>query len=184
MRRSRRSVTALIVSARARSATAIFACTGAAVNSLRRPSTSRCACGVRLIECAAELLGADVILVAFLDLAPRQPALVEPGSVRRAEVLDEPGISLADDGRVLAAHLAGVDHEVAMLAASDEEAILADALQLVPVAGQEHQRAAGCSVRRFPWMRADDRRAGPQAAADVRQIQARWRRVRGFFLER
>ena len=71
-----------------------------------------------------------------------------------------------------------------MLAASDEEAILADALQLVPVAGQEHQRAAGCSVRRFPWMRADDRRAGPQAAADVRQIQARWRRIRGLFLER
>src|SRR5947208_4311575 len=163
MRRSRRSGTALMASARASATRAILACTGAAVNSLRRPSTCTAQKqqlagaplrGVRLIERAPQLLGAHVILVAFLDLAPRQPALVEPCSVRRAEVLDEPGISLADDGCVLAAHLAGVDHEVAMLAASDEEAILADALQLVPVVGQEHQRAAGwSSVRRVPRMR-------------------------------
>src|SRR5437764_511662 len=157
MRRSRRSVTALIVSARARSATAIFACTGAAVNSLRRPSTSRCACGVRLIECAAELLRADVILVAFLDLAPRQPALVEPGSVRRAEVLDEPGISLADDGRVPAAHLAGTARQIR----GDEEPVepgervqrLID--ERVALAAHLHRHAA----ERLPEMVGDEQRA-------------------------
>src|SRR5438477_13020255 len=95
----------------------------------------------RSAERAADLLAADEILVAFLDLPSRDAPLVEPGAVRRAQVLDEPGAALAGDGRVLAAHLAGIDDQIAVLAAADQEPILDHPVQLAPV-GEEHQRAS------------------------------------------
>src|SRR5438094_9311284 len=72
------------------------------------------------------LLGADEVLVAVFDLAALDSLLVVPGAVGRAEVFDEVVAALADDHRVLAADLAGVDHEVAVLAAADHEPVFRD----------------------------------------------------------
>src|SRR5204862_4875047 len=113
MRRSRRSVATLTASATPSASSAILAGGGAAAQSSSKSA-----------ERAAQLLGADVVLVPVLDLAAGDPLRVEPGPVRGSEVLDEPGLPLADDGGVLAAHLAGVDHQVAVLAPADQEAIL------------------------------------------------------------
>src|SRR5690606_8618553 len=74
------------------------------------------------------LLAADEVLVSILDLAALDALLVEPGSVRGAEVLDVEAVGLLRDHRVLAGDLAGVDDEVAVLAAADDEEILRDGL--------------------------------------------------------
>src|SRR5207237_3495092 len=183
MRRWRRSVTELTTSARAREASAILACTGASMNSrshiiadctgswpAERPRASS--------KRAGQLLGAHVILVAVLDLPPAEPALVEPGPVRGAEGLDEPGIPFADDGGVLAAHLSRVDDQVAVLAPPDQEPVLLHAPDLLSVGGEQHDDAArrGC-LNGILGAPVQDRGALPRASRDAGQIQARRCRV-------
>src|SRR3954451_15750 len=92
-----------------------------------------------LAEGAAQLLGADEVLVAVLDLPLADAPLVEPGAVGGAQVLDEVRRPFAGDDRVLAAHLSRVDDQVAMLAAPDEEAILGHTVELASF-GEQHQR--------------------------------------------
>src|SRR6185295_6726396 len=91
------------------------------------------------------LLAADVVLVAVFDLAALDALLVEPGPVRRAEVLDVVLGPVAQDDGVLAGDLPGVDHEVAVLAAADHEAVLRD---LVHLAALGHEVEAGALFRR------------------------------------
>src|SRR5579872_2557939 len=93
-------------------------------------------------ERAAELLGADEVLVAFLHLPLADAPLVEPRAIRRAEILDEVVAALAGDRRVLAADLARVDDQVAVLAAADEEALLGDAIELAAVGGDDEDAPA------------------------------------------
>src|SRR2546426_9103998 len=160
MRPSRRSVATLTASATASATSAIRAGAGAAAH-----------CSSKSAERAAQLLGADVVLVAVLDLAARDPARVEPGAVRGAEVLDEPRLPLADDGGVLAAHLAGVDHKVAVLAAADEEAILVHPLQLAPFA-EQHEAWARRGLQGGELFAGGGVRSGHRVAGRRRQ----WRR--------
>jgi hypothetical protein len=90
-------------------------------------------------------LAADVVFVAVLDLAALDALLVEPGPVRRPEVLDVVLGPVAQDDGVLAGDLPGVDHEVAVLAAADHEAVLRD---LVHLAAFGHEVEAGALFRR------------------------------------
>src|SRR5690242_16883820 len=86
------------------------------------------------------LLAADVVLVAVLDLAALDALLVEPGPVGGAEVLDVVVGPVPQDDGVLAGDLPGVDHEVAVLATADHEAVLRD---LVHLAALGHEVEAG-----------------------------------------
>src|SRR5687768_14508695 len=97
------------------------------------PSTNhRMSWGANGARASAEdqlhLLAADEVLVAVFDLAPLDPLLVEPGPVAAAEVLDEELVAVAEDDGVLARDLAGVNDEVAVLAAADHEAVFRDAI--------------------------------------------------------
>src|SRR5947199_3181065 len=102
MTRRRRSVTTLMTSAASRTSRPSRTPHGAEIScsmaARRPPSAAR-----RSLEPAAQLLGADVVFVAVLDLPAADAALVEPGAVRRAQVLDEVVAAFADDGGVLAA---------------------------------------------------------------------------------
>src|SRR5581483_11906123 len=82
-----------------------------------------------LADHALHLFIADEVLVAVLDLAPVNPLLVEPGPVRGAEVLDEMVGALAQNRGVLPRDLSGVDDQVAVLAAADDEAVLGDLVE-------------------------------------------------------
>src|SRR3954469_6698119 len=124
----RRSVTTLTARAEISTSIAIRAGSGAAASSFKASA-----------EAAAQLLRADEVLVAFADLAARDPVRLEPGAVRGAEVLDEPRLPLPRDGGVLAADLAGVDDQIAVLSAADQEPVLLHAVELAPFR-EQHQR--------------------------------------------
>src|SRR5258705_8434146 len=128
MRRSRRSVAMLTASATPSTRSATRASSGAAAHS-----------SVKLPERAAQLLRADVVLVPVRDLTAGDAARVEPGAVRGPEVLDEPRLPLPDDGGVLAADLAGADHQIAVLSPADHESVLHHPLQLDSLGIEQHQ---------------------------------------------
>src|SRR5712692_798605 len=76
-----------------------------------------------LAEHELDLVAADKILVAVGNLATFDALLVEPGTVGRAEILNEVVGAFANDDCVLPGDLSGADHVVAVLSAADQETI-------------------------------------------------------------